>query len=102
MDKPNALKWREKAAIADMHVRLASSKITRQMQTDNDSHDKTIAELGKAIECIEAAHDAAMEAYNEFAAMSRRKSMVTSRGVRLSAVKQHQSSNATIAELVRK
>lgn len=102
MDKPSPLAWRESAAIADMHLRLASSKFTRQMQTDNDHHDKTLAELEKAIECIESAHDAAMKAYTEFAAITRRQSRVTARGVRITAIKQHQASNATIAELVRK
>jgi hypothetical protein len=101
-EKPNPMAWREAAAVADMHARLAAKKLNVVMTKDSPNLDQMLAEIGKAVECIEFAHDAAMKAYNEFAELSRRSSRVTARGVRLSAVKQHQASNATIAELIKK
>lgn len=84
-DEPSPLKWRESAAIADMHSRLAAKKLNVVMTKDTPDIDKMLAELGKAVECIEAAHEAAMRAYNELAHQARRKQSV--RGVRLTSVR---------------
>lgn len=84
-DEPSPLKWRESTAVADMHSRLAAKKLNAVMQKDSPDIDRTLSEIGKAVECIEAAHEAAMRAYNELAHQARRKQTV--RGVRLTSVR---------------
>src|SRR5690348_4659833 len=86
MDSPNPLAWREACAIADMHSRLAAKKLNVVMQKDSDDVDKLIAEIGKAVECIEAAHEAAMRAYTQLTTQARRKQNV--RGVRLTSIRE--------------
>lgn len=86
MTDQSPLAWRESAAVADMHSRLAAKKLNVIMTKDSGDIDKMLSELGKAVECIEAAHDAAMRAYNELAHQARRKQSV--RGVRLTSVRQ--------------
>lgn len=85
-ETPSPLAWRESAAIADMHARLAAKKLNIVMTKDSGDLDKMISEIGKAVECIESAHEAAMRAYNELAYQARRKQSV--RGVRLTSVRQ--------------
>lgn len=85
MDTPNPLAWRESAAIADMHSRLAAKKLNIVMTKDSGDLDKMISELGKAVECIEAAHGAAMRAYNELTSQAKRRKAV--RGVRLTSIR---------------
>jgi hypothetical protein len=83
---PDALEWREKAAVADMHCRLAAKKLNAVMTKDTRDHQGQLGELAKAIECIEAAHDAAMTAYDTYANMIR--ATKTVRGVKLTSIKQ--------------
>lgn len=85
MTDPSPLAWRESAAVADMHSRLAAKKLNVVMQKDSPDSEKLLAEIGKAVECIEAAHEAAMRAYNELAQQAKRKQSV--RGVRLTSVR---------------
>jgi len=56
------------------------------MTKDGMDTDKMLAELGKAIECIEAAHEAAMRSYNDRLTMTRRAQSI--RGVRLTSVRE--------------
>ena len=86
VEKVNPLAWREDAAIADMHCRLAAKKLNVLMTKDGMDTDKMLAELGKAIECIEAAHEAAMRSYNDRLTMTRRAQSI--RGVRLTSVRE--------------
>jgi hypothetical protein len=79
------LEWREKAAVADMHSRLAAKKLNAVMTKDTRDHQGQLAELAKAVECIEAAHDAAMEAYNTYCLLIRAKTTV--KGVRLTSIR---------------
>lgn len=86
-DEPfNPLKWREHSAVAHMHLTLAVSKFTSVMRKDSKDLDKTLMDIEKAIECIEASHEAAMEAYDQYAHLIRRSKSV--RGVRLTSVRQ--------------
>lgn len=86
MADPSPLAWRESAAIADMHSRLAAKKLNILMTKDSGDLDKMISELGKSIECIEAAHEAAMRSYNELAHQARRTKSI--RGVRLTSIRE--------------
>jgi hypothetical protein len=85
-EKVNPLAWREAAAVADMHCRLAAKKLNVLMTKDGMDTDKMLAELGKAVECIEAAHEAAMRCYNDRLVMTRRAQSV--RGVRLTSIRE--------------
>lgn len=85
MNEPSPLAWRESAAIADMHSRLAAKKLNVMMTKDGVDPDKLLSEIGKAIECLEAAHDAAMRAHEQLSHQARRKQTV--RGVRLTRVR---------------
>ena len=85
MTDPNPLAWRESAAIADMHSRLAAKKLNVMMTKDTPDADKLLSEIGKSIECLEAAHDAAMRAYDQLSYQAKRKQTV--RGVRLTHVR---------------
>ena len=82
----DALEWREKAAVADMHCRLSAKKLNALMTKDTRDHQGQLQELAKAIECIEAAHDAAMVAYDSYANMIRAKKTV--KGVRLTSIRE--------------
>jgi iron-sulfur cluster repair protein YtfE (RIC family) len=86
METPNPLAWREAAAVADMHVRIAAKKLNAVIQKDLPDIDKMISEFGKAIECIEAAHEAAMRAHTQLTIQARRRQSV--RGVRLTSLRQ--------------
>jgi hypothetical protein len=101
-DKPLVLKFRESTAIARMYCTTATAKFQSVCDKDSKNFEETLHNIEKAVECIEFAHDAAMKALAEFQELTRYRSKITARGVRLSAVKQHQASNATIAELVKK
>lgn len=97
-EKVNPLAWREDAAIADMHCRLAAKKLNMLMTKDGMDTDKMLAELGKAVECIEAAHEAAMRSYNDRLTMTRRAQSV--RGVRLTSIREAPKPlTATIGQL---
>lgn len=85
MDDQSPLAWRESAAITDMHSRLAAKKLNVMMTKDGVDPDKLLSEFGKAIECLEAAHDAAMRAHAQLSYQARRKQTV--RGVRLTRVR---------------
>jgi hypothetical protein len=85
-DKVNPLAWREATAVADMHCRLAAKKLNVLMTKDNLDHDRMLSELRKAIECIEAAHEAAMRSYNDLVVLTRRAKSV--RGVRLTSIRE--------------
>ena len=85
-EKVNPLAWREATAVADMHSRLAAKKFNVLMTKDNMDTDKMLSELGKAVECIEAAHEAAMRAYNDLVVLTRRAKSV--RGVRLTSIRE--------------
>ncbi len=101
-EKPLVLQFRESAAIARMYCTAATAKLQSVCDKDSKNFEETLSNLGKAIEAIEFAHDAAMKAHQQFQEFSRYKSKITSRGIRLSSVKQQATSNATIAELVKK
>ena len=85
METVSPLAWREAAAVADMHSRLAAKKLNVVMTKDSPDVDKTLSEIGKAVECIEAAHEAAMRAYTLLEQQAKRKQSV--RGVRLTSVR---------------
>ena len=61
----NPLAWRERAAVADMHCRLAAKKLNTAMMTDGMSQEKLLSELGKALECVQAAQTAIAAARTE-------------------------------------
>jgi hypothetical protein len=87
MNSPiDPLAWREKAAVADMHSRLAAKKLNAVMTKDTRDHQGQLAELAKAVECIEAAHDAAMIAYDSYANMIR--ATKTVKGVKLTSIRE--------------
>ena len=86
MDNQSPLAWREAAAVADMHCRLAAKKLNVVMTKDSPDIDRTLSELGKAVECIEAAHAAAMRAHVLLETQAKRRQSV--RGVRLTSVRE--------------
>ena len=90
----NPLLWREQAAVADMHCRLAAKKLNQVMMTDGIQAEKLIAELGKALECVQAATSAIAAARTTVEMQNRRP--VFCRGVRVPQF----GGGATIHEIV--
>ncbi len=84
MNKPNALMWRESAALAHMHMTLATSKFQSVTYRDNHDLERVMREMEKAIECIESAHAHAMKAYDEYALLTRYRQNL--KGVRLTSI----------------
>jgi hypothetical protein len=59
------MQWRGDAAISDMNCRLAAKKLNQMIMKDGQQFDEMLTEVGKVLECLEAAHEAAMKVYNE-------------------------------------